>query len=145
MKCRKYTKKIATYIFINQSTFLGSLCNSFYRLYIGDREVSTWILPFYSWVPFDIDEVWKWYTLWTIQFAMGFCYCSCITTITSYFICCCLYIEAICDHFNCLLNSVMDDTKRNQKNTNPLEHERRLRQINKNLSKSIQIHVKVFE
>lgn len=100
-------------------------------------------------VPFDTNTVWGWYLMWFFQFNISICYVSCTITITTYFICCCIYIDAICEHFrylyDCTMENVEKNRNENENEKNPQECERRRFVINEQMSKVVEIHAKIFE
>lgn len=144
-KCRRLTKIMGTYIPINQTMLILPLFISFYNLYVGNVDTSTWILPFTIYVPFRTDHIVGWYFYWFTQLNMGFGYSISISTSTSYFVCCSVYIIAICDHFVAIIRSIKDDIERNHREKNKVEYLERRKRIKENLIKSVDIHVKIFE
>lgn len=89
--------------------------------------------------------MWKWYIHWFIRFNMGMTYTACTTSITSYFVGCCLYIRAACDHFDVSIRSTGDDVELLQNETNLMKHPQMIRMLKEKLSHAIEIHVKIFE
>lgn len=144
-KCRKYTKKITSYFFINEAIFLGAPLFSFYCILTGNTDASTWALPFDLSVPFDTNTILGWYLTWFFQFNISLCYVSCTITITTYFVCCCIYLAAICEHFGFLFDSVAEDVERNRGETIPMKHRKRKRTIEEKMGKIVATHAKVFE
>lgn len=128
-KCRQITKYMSYNIFINQSVDILPLFQSIYCIWTGNLDTSTWELPFNVVVPFNTQHLFGWYLKWFINLAMTISYALIVTAIISYFVCCCLYIHAICKHFNLLNNFIEQNDK----------------SIHKNLTKAIDVHAKVFE
>lgn len=58
---------------------------------------------------------------------------------------CCLYIGAICEHFDFLCDSIMDDVERNQIEKDPKKQQQRKQQIHEKIGQMIEVHVKMFE
>lgn len=143
--CQRYTKNMAYYNFIHLTLFLPSLLFAIYNILIGDYDVSTWDLPFNIAVPFDGHVFWGWCLKWFIQINMAFAYAVCLVTATSYFLCCCLYINAICDHFNVLMDTVNEEVKLYREAAHPLELRKFSQKIKDKLVKAVAIHVKVLE
>lgn len=127
--CRKITKYMSYYIYIDQCIVIASLFFSIYCIYIGNLDTSTWVLAFNICLPFNTLNLFGWYLKWIINLAMSISYALSLTSITSYFVCCCIYIHAICKHFN-LLNNLIG---RNDES------------IQKNYQQAIDVHVTVFE
>lgn len=128
-KCRQFTRYMSYFIYVDQLIPIAALFYSFYCIYAGSRDTSTWILAFNILVPFDTQNLFGWYLKWFICLTMSISYASAVTLITSYFVSCCLYIQAICNHFN-MLNSL---TEQNAES------------IRKNLTQAVNIHVTTFE
>lgn len=125
-KCQRYTKIFCFYIVINQCQFVSSIVFSIFDMLNGNLDTSEWSLPFDMIAPFDTSVIWKWYILWFIQFNIGFAYVSGITLITTYFVCCCLYIGAICEHSEHLFESIAEEV---QQVLPRIERTHRLREI----------------
>lgn len=138
--CRKYTERMAYYVILNQSMYILCLFYSIYGLLIGNFDASKLPLPFNMAVPFDTNTTVGWYMLWILQFNSDFSYCSCVVAGSSYFVCCCIYILAIGDHFKYILQS-----KSNFIEKSPKTESSKILQIQKQLSEAIEIQVKGFE
>lgn len=138
-KCRKYTKIIFSYLFYHNSLFVSALFYSFYCIYCGQYDTSQWILPFVMYVPFDTTTFPAWYFLWFIQLNMSTAYIWVMLSITSYFISCCTYMYAICDHFDLLLKSLKQDVDGDEnRKENPLEYRNKI-------GMTVDIHGKLIE
>lgn len=144
-KCRKYTKKITSYFFINEAIFMGSPIFSIVSILMGNKDASTWALPMDLSVPFNTSTISGWYTTWFFQFNISLCYVSCIITITTYFVCCCIYINAICEHYQFLYDSVLVSLKRYQEEQIPaLKHKMR-HEITQQMGSVVSTHAIIFE
>lgn len=144
-KCQKYTAIFICYILWNECGFVGTLIYSMYCILTGDYDASKWPFPISIWVPFNETTLWGWYLLWFILFNMSMCYALCFIAITSYFVSCCLYIGAICDHFDLLCNSIMGDIELFQSETDSIKcHELYQRFVLK-MHRIIKIHVEMLE
>lgn len=147
-KCRKYTKILACFIPLNQLIYGTAFILSFYKIFIGHLDTSTWVLPFSLSVPFNTETIFGWYILCSIQFVMAFSYSSCISTTTSYFISSCFYIDAICDHFDSLIDSIKDDTQQTDevKRFNPIKSTKKMYgNFELKFRKAVEINVKLYE
>lgn len=145
MKCRKYTRRISSYFYVNESIFLTAPLFSLVNILMGNSDVSTWALPMDLSVPFDKNTLWGWYLMWFFQFNISICYVSCTITITTYFVCCCIYIGAICEHFRFMYDCAMQNVEQNRKEKDPQQYKRRQLLINEQMNKAVQIHSKIFE
>lgn len=123
---------------------MGAPLFSIYCILTGNSDASTWALPFDLSVPFDTNTILGWYLTWFFQFNISLCYVSCIITITTYFVCCCIYIGAICDHYEFLYKSVFVNVKQSDA-THPMKSQQSQQKIAEKMSKVIITHAKVFE
>ncbi|XP_055305885.1 odorant receptor 22c-like [Sitodiplosis mosellana] len=143
--CRKYTKLIFGYIFCHQSTFGAALLYSFYLIRFGNFDTSTWFLPFTMVVPFDTSSVEGWYWFWFIQFSASLSYIMCMVSVSSYFMCCCFYIEAICDRFGVIINSIRKSVKQNQIEKDKPKFLENRSKIRDQIHDAIDLHVNIFQ
>lgn len=143
--CRRRTLIVTCFVFWNESAFVGPLVYSFYCIWSGGYDISEWNLPFNIIVPFDTTNLLGWYLLWLYQFNVSLFYSSSFTVITSFFMSCCLYIGGICDHFDFLCNSVIEDVERNRTEKDPKKQHNRNQDIRENIGRMLQLHVKMFE
>lgn len=58
---------------------------------------------------------------------------------------CCLYIGGICEHFDFLYDSIMEDVERNRIEKDPKKQQKGNQQIRERIGQMIQVHVKLFE
>ena len=128
--------------------FLVAFISSFYNIFVGNLDTSTWELPFSLTVPFNTERIPMWYILCVIQTFMGISYSLCISATTSYFISGCFYIAAICDHFEALIDSLKEDIQPNDeaKKSKPIESTKRMHgKLKEKLRNAVEIHVKLYE
>lgn len=144
-KCRKYTKRIAIFLLMDQMMTIASIFYSFYCIAVGNSDTSTWLLPFQFAVPFNPSIIWKWYILWIYNLLANLAYAGIITSVSSYFVCCCLYIQGICHHFDLLIDSIQNDVQQNQIETTAIRYRQRSRQIWMKCCKLIDIHVNAVQ
>lgn len=142
-KCRKYTIHMIRYVFCHQQTLVVALVHSIYCICTGNLETSTWGLPFYMAVPFDTARIFNWFILWFFQFNTIFSYSLPMSSTTLYFVCCCLYIAAACDHFKFVIHSVNESVKKYR--NMPQNYVEMHRRITQNISQAIDIHSKIYE
>lgn len=144
-KCRTYTKYIVSYIAVHQSTFVTIMSRSLYSIFNGDKDTSNWLLPFHFVVPFDTTLVWGWNLLWFCQMSLSLCYITCMVTMTSYFVCCCFYLEAFRSHFKYLIDEIQAIVKENQIEHNSRKYQQNERVILEKMHDVVAFHVKIFE
>lgn len=137
-KCRQLTKLMPLYPLMLM--FVAAILYSFYCLLTGNLDTTTWILPYRMSVPFNTKPIHGWYLFWFLQANTGMSYSLVMVTISSYFVCCCFYIEAVCKHFDYLIYSLkkggsddINDSKFNCRN------------VKETLSEAVRVHNMVFE
>lgn len=144
-KCRKYTKIIFYYVFCNQAAYVSNLIPPFFSLLHGNYETSGWGLMYDLVLPFDKTKIWGWFMTWFTQFNVGFSYSLVLVSITSYFVCCCFYMAAICDHFDYLMETIKKDMECCEGQSNAIGNAQNRLKIKKQLSDAIDLHVSIFE
>lgn len=97
-----------SYMVPNQAMFMFGLFESFYSMFVKDMSTPPWFLPFRISVPFSTANLCDRYLLWFIQFNIGLAFTLGMITMTSYFIACCLYINAICDHVDLIMQEIIN-------------------------------------
>lgn len=142
-KCRKYTKIIGCYPL--KLMFVAAFIYSIVCIMNGNRNTSTWILPYTISVWFDTSTIHGWYLLWVIETHIGFTYASICITISSYFVCCCFYIAGICEHFDMLIYSLNEDVKLMRIEKSKSKYQHMYKKMKVKLARTITIHVKMFE
>lgn len=142
--CRKFTKFLAfNYIFLLSLVFMGLFVYSIYLVLVGRFDSSALIMPYNMVVPFDTETIWGWYLLWVIQIMNAFSYSTCVLTITSYFVCTCIYIDSICKHFELILDLLERNIEQIQDiDSTCISPQQRAQ---KSLNQAVQIHVKIYE
>lgn len=145
-KCRKYTKKIAIFILIFvQSAYILVFLSSIYYIYIGNFDTSTWPILYDLKGLFEANTIWGWYLLWFLTSSMDLSYTLSMSSTTTYFISCCIYIGAICDHFNVSMCSTQELVKRNRMEKDSEERELNQLKIREQMQTSIGIHSQIHE
>lgn len=144
-RCRKYASLAFNLLILNQIVHVGTLLYSFYNIAIGNFDTTTWVLAFRVYIPFDTSEIVAWYLEWLLFFGTCVSYYLCQSTITTYFVCCVIYLMGICDHFDFVYNSAMDCSEQIQHEKNPQKYKEKYHQIWEKLSESVSIHIKAFE
>lgn len=145
LKCRKYTKIIGSYPVCHQLTFIAALANSFYSICIGNLDTSTWPLPFNLVVPFDTKLIWGWYLLYLLQFCISLAYITSMVSVTSYFVSCCFYIEAICTHFARQIQLAQEMVDQNEIMENSKNRQLNETELVKQIHEAVDLHVNSFE
>lgn len=136
---------ISRYVHCEQFIYISALVKSIISICMGDFQTSAWNLPYTLVVPFDKTKLWSWYLLWFIQCNMGFSYTSSMVPVTVYFVCCCLYIFGICEHFELLMQATWSDADEYHAEKNPIKRKNLYRKLQKTLTESIDAHVNLLE
>lgn len=131
-------------IFDSMITF-ASLFGSFYSLAIGNFDTLTWPLPFDMVVPFQTNTFFGWYSLWFYNLLCNLAYVACLTSTSSYYVCCCFYLGGLCDHFDFTIQALEKDVQQNRHEINPQKKRKRNHTIEGYLCKAIDIQNKNFE
>lgn len=132
-----------------------NLINAIFSITIGNFNTTSWKLMFNISSPFDQTDAFSWFIRWFIEICMGVTYSLTIVYITSYFVACCFYINAMCEHFDFLMCSIGKNTEKdNISNGSETQHEgvnRRRERIQMNyqyikpFTEVIKCHVNIFE
>lgn len=143
--CQKYTNIFFHYPYAHLSLFCPSLITAIYGILVGKYDVESWQLPFILALPFDTTVFWGWCLEWLMQFNMAVGYSLSTVSTSSYFISGCLYVIAICDHFELLINSVSHEVDRLREKNNLQQQQSISRNIHERFVKAVVIHVKALE
>ena len=131
-----------------QTTFLIPFFTSIYNICIGNLDTSTWELTFKTAVPFSTEPIWGWYILCFFQFLMPLSYSMCTLATTSYFISGCFYIDAVCNHFDALIDSLKEDIEPSDgtNRSKPIKvNQKMYGKFKEKLRSSVEVHMKSYE
>lgn len=128
-----------------QSTYLFDFVYSIYCICIGNTDVSTWPVTMELSVPFDMETIFGWYLLLLCGISVDSAYFTCLLLGTSQFIGLCIYIAAICDQFDFVMQTVQKNVNRNLQEENAQKFDETNREANVQIRKAIQIQVKIHE
>lgn len=139
-RCRKLTKALGSYGIWNTFALIFSLGYALYCISIGNYEPSTYLMFINMSIPFvDLSTMFGWFFMWCIQFNLALSYASAISSMTTFFMSCCFYINAQCDLINTMLYSIQaNDTPK--KNAFNVENNQQ-----KKLSDAIKFQIKIIE
>lgn len=144
-KCRKYSKIMFYFVILEQTLIIYALVVSIYDITNGSYDTSGWALPFFISVPFNTETLFGWYLLAFINVNISFAYSLGSITLTSYFISCCFYICAACEHYDLNIGRVTIEVELNQHEKNALNCMDREQNIRIHLCKAINTHNKLYE
>lgn len=109
-KSRKFTKLIFSGVVVyNQSSYAIGFFYSIYFILTGQYDTSTWPMFYDLPVPFNRELIWGWYLYLLALTIFDLLYILCMTSVSTYFVSCCYYIEAMCNHINSVVRSVLLD------------------------------------
>lgn len=80
-----------------------------------------------------------------IIICVDFAYLTCMILGTSQFIGCCIYLEAMCEHFDAIMQTVQAKVEQNQREKNPRKIEQTNAEINTQMCKAVEIHITIKE
>lgn len=145
LQCRKFTDKISyCFVLSNQAIYATTFVYSIFCICIGNVDTSTWSLPIPVALPHSTFL--EWYSALFFETNIGFTYSFMMVTTTSFFVCGCLYIGAICDHCNLLIESIHEDNNRIINEwKNATETRKQHQRVNEKFIKAIKIHVRAHE
>lgn len=117
----------------------GTICvsagMSFWNVYQGRFDYSTWFLPYHIILPIDKSTMFEWYCEFFLQTLSGYEFVMTITTTVTFFGSCSYYIEACFQQFKHMFVTL--DIK--------VRQEEKLGAIKKDLFEAIIFHNKMFD
>lgn len=145
-KYRKYSKRIAVILLVyDQSTYLLTFLYSICWILTGNNDASTWPILFELSVPFDTKTIGGWYLLLMITACLDLSFLICVISATTQFIGCCIYMLAICEHFNLIMQTVQANIEENLDEENPQKFKETSRKANAGIWEAVQIHAMIYE
>lgn len=117
-KCHRLNKQMAAFVLLVQSVFVIALFHSVYCICVGNFDTSTYFLPMKFAPPFNIDSLFGWYPFLAFQFVSSLTYFCGTVVATGYFVCCCFYVGALCDHFDYLIETFDAELRENPNSLN---------------------------
>lgn len=144
MLCRRFTKLVISMMLHLSNVVWGLfLFNSFFQLWRGNYDTSTWIVAFNIAVPFDISTVFRWYIFYMIQGLLAYSYSLNQPIIITFFMSCCFYTEALCEHFRLAIRATNFGGNSLIKNGNKKVEENLL--VREKFISAVEHHAKLME
>lgn len=103
-------------------------------------DTSTWYFETQVIVPFDLSNIYFWYGLVVLEGFMSIVFSFIFITAITYFMCCCFYINACCQHFRLICLQLNKKINRNAQ-----QMDENLMGIKKRLCDALKIHVNLIE
>lgn len=145
-KYRKYARIITTTALVyDQLAYSTTFLYSIYWILIGNTDASAWPLPYELSVPFDTKTVRGWYLMIFISNSLDMAYLTCLLMGTTQFIGSYVYITAICEHFDSIMQTIETNVERNQLETNSRKFLETRAKINVDICKAIETHIMIYE
>lgn len=145
VKCRRLIKRFLYYGCAHLSTFLPVLIFVIVDIVNGEFDGSAYNLPFNVVVPFNMESVLGWLLTWLYQFMESSTYNINMIITTTYIVCFCHYIIAMCKHFDQFCDSVRFDSQRIQVEKNSRNRQRMWLNAKGKLQRAIELHVNIYE
>lgn len=111
---------------------------SIYFTITGNHDVSTWPFVYNIWLPFEVASIPRWYFKYFLEFCMSGAYYITLVLVTTFFMSCCLYITAFCNHFEALIDSI-------NQNANDNSNGRKQRMARAKLVTMVDLHTDIYE
>lgn len=145
-KYRKCSKMIAiAFLVYDQSAYWSTFISSICWILSGNTDASTWPVVFELSVPFDTKTIFGWYLLLLITTCLDFMYFTCMLLGTTQFMGYCIYIAAICEHFDLITQTIQTNIKLHLHEKNPQKCSEISGIINDQFREAIQIHIMIYE
>lgn len=111
----------------------------------GYFDASTWPMSFELSVPFDTKSILGWYLLLFFTNLMDTSYMVSLLWATTQFFGYCIYIEAICKHFDLETQMVQANIEKDRHENTPQQFSKTKEEITVQFRKAIHIHVSIYE
>lgn len=145
-KYRKYSKIIAIAVLLyDQSAYISAFIYSICWILTGNNDASSWPVILELSVPFDTKTIGGWYLLLLIYICIDLSFLLCMISATTQFIGSCIYIAAICEHFNLVMQSVEANIEQNLREKNSRKFSETSIKANAGIREAIQIHIMIYE
>lgn len=143
---RKYAKKLFIFFLAyDLAAYVSALAYSIISIAMGNNDASTWPIVYEFSVPFNTKTIFGWYVLLLMTACIDLAYVACLVLGTNQFIGCCIYIEAICEHIDLIMQTIEANVKRNIDEKNPRKMEETNTEIKAQLRNAITTHIMVYE
>lgn len=134
-----------TFMVYDQSAFVSALIYSIHSILIGNNDASTWPIVYELSIPFDSKTVFGWYFLLLFNMCMDLAYLMSFILGTNQFIGSCIYIEAMCEPIDFIMQMIQANVEKNIQETNPSKIQETNIKINAQMCEAIELHMKILE
>lgn len=129
----------------DQSAYVAAFIYSICWILSGNTDASTWPVIFEMSIPFDTNTTFGWYFLLIYTSCADVAFLSCLIFGTTLFIGYCIYITAICDHFDSKMQTIQANVEQNLRERNLQKFDESSGKLNAQIREAIQIHIKIYE
>lgn len=144
-KCQQYTTRIGYFVYSTTCTHILVIIYAVSYIAIGNYDTSSWPLLFNYATPFSTATILNWFFMWIVQVNESLGYSRCMTCVTSYYVSCCNYINAMCDHFDLIMEAMRLDLERNQIEKSPRTIEKVRLSITGHFIETVKLHIHILE
>lgn len=145
-KNHKYVRIIIiSFLMYDQIFYVLSFIYSIYYCCIGNYDTSTWPALLEVNVPFDTNAIYGWYLKLFTLMSVDIAFLTAYFLTSTQFIGSCIYVAAICEHFDSIMQTIQTNVERNRRDTNPRKYEMANMEIIAKYREAIQIHVQINE
>lgn len=117
--------------------YLLALEDAFYNMYIGNFECTTWFMPMTLYFPIDNTKVYGYFLILLFEMYAGYTYEFTMTAVVTYFVSCCFYIEACCQHLQVMFDELDVIAEKDNSRT-------KYDEMNDRIKKAIKLHIKTM-
>lgn len=96
-------------------------------------------------VPFDTNTIYGWYSLLVLLICTDLAYFVSLILGTTQFVGSCIYIAAICEHFDAIMQTVQANVEKYRNEKDPWEYKKLRANINSQIHKAVRIHSGIYE
>lgn len=124
---------------------IGYFC-TFYYISIGNFDTATWPTVFQMPIPIDTTSIFGWYLVYTGDTIMDIIFMLGNILATTYFVSCCFYIDAICDHFEFCIASIQTNLDGRHESLPDVQMTKKIdTEIMDRINQAIRIHYEILE
>lgn len=134
-----------TFLVYDQSAYVSTFIYTIYWILIGNTDASIWPVAYELSVPFDTKTISGWYMLLFFSNSMDLAYLTCSIFGTTLFIGLCIYIVAICEHFDLLMQTIQTNIHRNLHEKDPRKFNETKSKVRAQIREAIQTHIMIYE
>lgn len=144
-KYRKFTRGLFYYGCSTLLPYFNPLVVAIIDMCNGNFDSSAFNLPLNVVVPFDTEVFIGWLLFWYFQLNLALTYEVAMILATTHLVGFCYYINATCNHFALLIDSIRVDCERIQRERNAPQKLEMWFDATKKLQQGVELHVEIYE